>query len=431
MKRRIILSAGATLGILGIGFAVAAADNQQLAQAREAHAKARQRAGAAHIPADVSDARGARRTSSARSRNGSTHEVTEELLAFFREVHSLESGDGQFPPEMRRRHLAMMDKLLALDTKGMLAVLKALQNASDLPDNIKQGISSMMISTLSESNPEGALILFNESRIGEDFHARHLVAAALRNLAKENPFAALDWMRKNDGKHPGIVNDEILSSVIGATSTNDPALAFRFSEEFDLKQLGASAIAANCNTPGQRDAAMRVLREMIRNGSDAALADPFFKGIAPGLADETFQEAADWLREAQLTEAEASAFADGILYYQVKKHTGDWIGWAVEHLEPAKADATTARLMHEWTRRDYLAAGTWLAAAPDNATKPATVRAYVEAVAPHEPLTAEQWAVTLSDPAKRRETLQAIHQRWPGDDAEGKAAFAERHAIRE
>jgi hypothetical protein len=87
-------------------------------------------------------------------------------------------------------------------------------------------------------------------------------------------------------------------------------------------------------------------------------------------------------------------------------------------------------MIQNWTEKDYRAAGTWLASTPDSPTKQAAVRSYAETVAPYDPETAAQWALTLPADEKRTQTLKRIHQQWPKDDAAGAAAFAEKNGIK-
>ena len=89
-------------------------------------------------------------------------------------------------------------------------------------------------------------------------------------------------------------------------------------------------------------------------------------------------------------------------------------------------------MMERWTEKDYQAAGTWLTQAADSPAKQAAVASYAKTVAPYDPETAVQWAVTLPPGRTRLIALQTIYQKWPKEEPADKAAaeaFAEKHDI--
>jgi len=88
--------------------------------------------------------------------------------------------------------------------------------------------------------------------------------------------------------------------------------------------------------------------------------------------------------------------------------------------------------MERWTEKDYQAAGTWLTQAADGPAKQAAVASYAKTVAPYEPETAAQWAITLPPGRTRIIALQTVYEKWPKNDPAAKEAaeaFAEKHGI--
>ena len=54
---------------------------------------------------------------------------------------------------------------------------------------------------------------------------------------------------------------------------------------------------------------------------------------------------------------------------------------------------------------------------------------YAETLAPFEPDSAAQWAMTLPPGKDREETLANIYEKWPKNDESAKKAFAKLHGI--
>jgi hypothetical protein len=103
-----------------------------------------------------------------------------------------------------------------------------------------------------------------------------------------------------------------------------------------------------------------------------------------------------------------------------------------EKLPAGERDNNIGAVMQLWTNSNYRAAGEWLAAAPDGPARAPAVSAYASTVARYEPQTAVDWALTIPAGEKRRETLLAIHEKWPADTEENRAqraAFAAEYGI--
>ena len=61
----------------------------------------------------------------------------------------------------------------------------------------------------------------------------------------------------------------------------------------------------------------------------------------------------------------------------------------------------------------------------------AAVRAYAKTVAPYEPQTAANWALTLPAGDERTGLLKTIHGHWKSQDEAAAARFAEQHGLEE
>lgn len=133
--------------------------------------------------------------------------------------------------------------------------------------------------------------------------------------------------------------------------------------------------------------------------------------------------------ESGLAPSEKVRLANELTYFTTKADTGRWVEWLSGNLPEEHLAEPVRKLIGEWTEQDYVAAGKWLATAPDGPAKVAAVEAYARAVAHYEPLVAAQWAMTLPPGAARNATLRAVHQNWPADDPGGAAAFAREHGL--
>jgi hypothetical protein len=97
--------------------------------------------------------------------------------------------------------------------------------------------------------------------------------------------------------------------------------------------------------------------------------------------------------------------------------------------EQATLEKVPGQLQH-WARRDYRAAGEWLAGLDQGGLRDAAAAGYATTVAPYHPEAAAEWVATLPQGEARRKTAREVWSSWQGD-REDRAAFAEREGIRE
>ena len=147
------------------------------------------------------------------------------------------------------------------------------------------------------------------------------------------------------------------------------------------------------------------------------------------MAEQGYAATTAWLAAAKPSPGECEFIADGLFYNNTKADSGKWLEWMGQNLPPDQLHNRITPLMKAWTTQDYRAAGEWLAATPDSATKPAAVASYAMTVAPYEPATAAQWAETLPADSKREELLHQIHYDWKIRDPAAAAVFAKKHGI--
>lgn len=147
-------------------------------------------------------------------------------------------------------------------------------------------------------------------------------------------------------------------------------------------------------------------------------------------AKDGFESATRWISQAGFSSDELEKLSR-ILPYNVKLgETGQWLEWLGKTLPSGRADDGINRMVSKWTEKDYRAAGTWLASAPDGSVKQTAVQSYAQTVAPYDPQAAVQWALTLPPGEMRQQTLVQIVVKWPREDAAGAEAFAKEHGIK-
>jgi len=366
------------------------------------------------------------------------NQTAASLIAFAREMEEKQKsgGGGRPDSEMQKQILEIIEQVTALTPAELRVVIDQLRADGSISDDLRQGLLGFTIMTMAERNPQAALNLFTQ--LGKDASENnmhgHVVSSALSTWAKDDPLAALEWVRKNGKDHPEIVTDDAKRGIIRGAAQQDPALAFQLIDElgFENPERATHEILQAARTPEAKLAAIDLLRKRLEGQADPELRDNMLNSAFSGLANtrnETFESTTTWLADASLNEKELAAFAKGLHYHQTKNDTGKWIGWLAESLPADKLSGSVENMVSNWTRQDFHAAGTWLASAPDDAAKAPAVKAYAETVAEYEPETAAQWALTLPPGETRQQTLRSIYQRWPQDDAAAKEAFALKHGL--
>jgi hypothetical protein len=268
---------------------------------------------------------------------------------------------------------------------------------------------------------------------------KHVVSSSLAKWAKDDPLAALEWVRKNSEKFPDLVIDDAKRGLISGVAMSDPKLAFKLIGELGIKETSSqiSGIISAAMTAEDRTVVLGALREHLATISDEAArhnaANNAVVALARGVVKEGFEAGTKWLATANLSPAELESFASGLSSSDKKGESGKWIEWIGASLPADKGSNSIRNIVRNWTEDDYQAAGKWLATAPAGPTKNTSIRSYAETVSKYEPETAAQWALTLPPGQDRDETLQNIYENWPKNDAAAKeaaAAFAKEHGLK-
>jgi hypothetical protein len=365
------------------------------------------------------------------------HQFARDCIALMRKTRNGEPQDEATKAAFGKIQATFPD----LDATDWKIILTALLDAEDIDKEKRLPISRYWLREyLAKSHPHAALQFVKEhaAAFNDDEGVQAVVSDALAALAKNDPFAAVQWMRKNESEIPDAMKLHTKVAVIHAVANEDPEMAFSLLSELKLDYSAAHSAMHTIVTSATTDDARNVTLAALRKFRDANKQDKELSNEANrmvGYFSSGFQEtgikgAKAWIAGANLTAAELSAFCDVLSRsYDGDEHAA-WIEWMGTALPPHLNADPIMDMISRWTTEDYEAAGNWLRAAPDGPAKTAAVRSYALTVFKHDPETAMQWIHTLPPGKDRDSTLRNIHANWPKDDPAGAAAFAKEHAIK-
>jgi len=415
-------------------------NHQRLVSVRESHAKlvaAAAQIGVSIVPSHPDDP--IRITKRGReNKNVAAKAAAAEFIAFAKEMEAIEKNGGPPDAGQQKRIMEIMDRMMSLDSAQLKVLIAEVSTTKDLKDETRQGLIGFSIMTLSNDHPQAALALLTDfsDLFKDNGMGTHVVSTSLAKWAKDDPLAALEWVRKNSGKFPDLITDDAKRGLISGTATEDPKLAFKLIGELGLKDVSQSIsrIVEAAGTPEQRSATLAILREHLSTlTSDQAKRDTSNSALTAfgkHVAGEGFDSASKWVASADFTPAELESFARGLKGSIKNGENGQWIEWIGEKLPPNQANDKIESIVNDWTRNDYQAAGKWLTTAPDGPGKNTAIRSYAATISEYEPETAAQWAMTLPPGKDRDTTLKQIHQNWPDNDSTAKEAFKQQHGIK-
>lgn len=430
------LSLSATILILAIAAGLGWHDHQRLASSRERHAKLLPVATSLGISIDPTHPNEVvRAIRSHEDRTARPKLTAAECIAFAKDMkEAKDKQGGRLDDAMRGRMMEFLDGLAALNATELKAILTAIHVTSDLDDESRDHLVSFVIQALINQHPQAALAFFAEPPDTIIENRGYYLSTALKRLAKDNPMAAAEWIRIHGEKFPDEVDDRLKRRLLSRAAVQDPKLAFQLIGElgFENRDSAVSAIIDAAKTPEDRTATLAVFRAYLstpegKRASDEARS---FSSFAYS-AKDGFESATSWIAASHLSPKELDDLAWGLPNEVKPAETGRWIEWIGQTL-PGKADITIDTMMERWTEKDYQAAGTWLTQAADGPAKQAAVASYAKTVAPYEPETAAQWAITLPPGRTRIIALQTVYEKWPKNDPAAKEAaeaFAEKHGI--
>lgn len=388
--------------ILAAGAALGWHDRQQLAAARTTRRQLADEAAVLGISSDSAQ-NPARSTTHKRPDHTSAAKLsTAGLIALTNEMERLNPSGGQNYSAANALHLRIVESLSALEPAELKAMLAAVGTHPDLNPGARYLIVSFCTTVLTNDHPQAALEIFTGSPelFKDGDGGMTLVCTALACWARNDPRAALDWMRQ----HPQQATDYAKNGILSAVAEQDPHLAFQLISELDLKgsDQGVGTIIEYAKTTEQKSSALAGLREYLATIQDETIRNQVTQSALGGLARqldrEDFESSTRWISEAGFTPQELAHFVDGLNVSTGNGETGRWIEWLRQALPAKEVDLKINMAIDNWTRADYQAAA--------------------------------QWAMTQPPGKDRNETLTTIHDSWPKQDPAGKATFARQHGIK-
>ncbi len=368
-----------------------------------------------------------------------TRALAGEMISFLSEMERLRESGQEIGVEERKRINDVMERMMALDAKGMKLVIEDLLQASGFSEEARNGMVGWALRTMASDYPAAALNLLTEisgSVEGSD-QWQHVASNVLQKLAAQDPHAALEWVRKNVGKFPDLVTDHAKSGLIRGVASSDPAYALRLMRELNISDhTSVIAMAArSAHTPEKRGVFLRACRENLGHLDEAGrkeAMDAAIFALSGNVVKEGFEHAQAWFAEAGVSPEEMKQVAFSIGHSIRSEDMPRWLGWAHVTFPNDGAKESVGSLLRIWTNKDFRASGGWIAAQPDGPLKHLSIQSYAESVARYEPHSAAEWAMTLPDQDQRQETLRNIYQSWPQKDLRDKVdreAFKARHGF--
>ncbi len=364
-----------------------------------------------------------------------------ELITFAKEMNAIEKNGDQPDDGWQERMIEIMARMMSLDSTQLETFITGLLSSTELNDESNLELIEFSIMTLADEHPQAALKHLTES-VNFFKHSNmtcDIVSSSLAKWAKDDPLAALGWLRQNSEKFSDRVIANANYGLISGTAVSEPKLAFKLIGELGIKEADESinSIILAGKTPEERTAMIIAFREYLKTLPDENTRNQFsdydMKEFTYQITQEGYDAGSKWITESSFTPTELESFASGLSSSIETGESGQWIEWIGKNFPSGKNEDLIRNVMRNWIENDYQAAGEWLANAPAGPTKNASISSYAEIVSHYEPETATQWALTLPLGEDRDKTLQSIYKNWPKSDSavkEAADAFAIKHGIK-
>lgn len=427
--------------ILFIAAGFAWRSDGQLSTARESHRRLVAEAGKLGFTIHPSHSSIATRFSrrEREDRNAQTREAISDFIVHGRELAAWKDSN-QYSDLIRKRSMELDDLMASLDDAQIKEVITGIWLNGELDKDVRGQLIVYPMMALAPERPQLFPAFFLEnSDLFRDSGTQEIVARSLGHLAKTDPLAALAWFQKNGDQFPDVATEDAKLGIISGAAYHDPKTAFQLIRTlgFDDPADSIRRISQAAATDEDRDQTLAALRDYLKTipdeNSRATANQSSINLLAPSAARDGFDSAHQWIESANFTPDELESIVRGGFYREVQpRETGQWIDWLGKNL-PAEKSNSIAPLFATWTHTDHAAASNWLTTAPEGPVKTIAIQSFAETVAPYQPETAAQWAMTLPPGDARDSTLRTIYQNWPKDEpaaAEAAENFATEHGLR-
>ncbi|MEP2775194.1 MAG: hypothetical protein ABJQ29_02150 [Luteolibacter sp.] len=372
-------------------------------------------------------------------KDAEARQAARDFIAFALELEALEKTGEEGGEEMQKRISEFMERMLSLDVGQLKILIAEFRANTEMKDETRSGMIAFAIMTLASDNPQAALTVFTESGdlLEDEMFGEHVLSSSLAKWAATDPEAALDWIRENGKKNPDLITDDVKSGLVEGAATLGMATGFDLLKELKLEDPSDALVelAGVARTAGERTEFLKLLRDFSNTvpGSEQGSYMGTLSALGDGIAKDGFDTGSEWITGNDLSEKEIADVSISIFNHAKPEDKGKWIEWMGENLPEAVKVNRISNSMRSWTESDYRAAGEWLVQAPEGPVKREATSSYATTVAPYDPGTAVQWAMTLPAGNGRQETLKGIYQKWPTktpEDKTSRAAFAAEHGFK-
>ncbi len=331
---------------------------------------------------------------------------------------------------------ALQERTATLDAKQLGTLIEELRAADDLEEDVIRSLIGDIGFYMARLDPRATLRLFDEPPRPSDTLAEQLLGSSLGLLAKTDPSAAIDWLRENSVNHADLINDRSKMYILKELAEMDPILAFHWIDKLDLTNAaeGIWTVAAHAQTPEQQTAVLSALRLHLDSVQDKNDRDRMLEtalvGLISNAAKQGFEPASRWIETANLKDEEIRSIHQSLESSIQPGDRSQWIDWIGQRFPEESSKSGIRGIFRSWTANDHRAAAEWIGSAPQGPLRDHSIHAFSAAVAPYEPETAAQWALTLAPGDAREGTLREIHRNWIKSDPAAAAAFAAEHGLK-
>lgn len=169
----------------------------------------------------------------------------------------------------------------------------------------------------------------------------------------------------------------------------------------------------------------RLVLEQAGKSADS----PTFLQLSRALAQKsTFEANLVLLSRAELTPEKHDLAVAAIAAAKIDDDTADRAAWLLQTLKTDQAEPITY-FAQTWTEGDFRAANTWMNSLPPGHTRDAAVVGFAPVAARLDGASAVDWALTISDQAQRKSTLDAVTAIWKNRDPKGATAYLQEKGI--
>jgi hypothetical protein len=432
--------------LLTLGVAISWRDYRQLASARVSQSKLTAKLAEVGIRFDLPQP--GKKVGIAKRQREKKEENHQEsnsgLIALIREITADLKSSGKLDPTISAKLRDFETRLKSLDTAQWRALLAEIQadKAFEECGNTNAILSSMMMEMSvyfrDSDQPQTFLTLAKQfpALLKDNQDSLNYMGSNLLLWTKEDPVAAVAWLRENHATFPRLANSyDVSEKMLSIVALKDPAMAFQLIDELGItrRDYAARDITRYTETAENRTEILSALQHYVSGMPEGGERDAILNSGVAGLVESAmmqgFETGTEWISHAGITPEQYAGALDYVVYDGKFNSRSQWIDWLIPHLPEEQAAEQVGKLVTFWVKKDHKSAGEWISHNAHGLVKNAAIYAYSYEVAAYEPTVAAQWAMTLPAGENRKKALEGVYENWLKTDAVGKEAFGKQHGF--